>query len=133
MSYLSRTLRNLWRVGFKEYGHQMQNMGDTKAGRLVGTDAFGNKYYENAEELPLRDRWVDYKTSMYYDASELQPGWHAWLGHLTDTPPSPASSPVKEHLPNQTHTRGAFKTYATVVPVIARWTPRTRSAVHRDG
>ena len=29
--------------------------GDTKAGTLIGTDSWGNKYYENLEEeLPCR-------------------------------------------------------------------------------
>lgn len=33
--------------------------GDTKYGVLVGTDRYGNKYFENLEEdLPLRTRWV---------------------------------------------------------------------------
>lgn len=33
--------------------------GDTKYGVLIGTDRWGNKYYENLEEeLPLRTRWV---------------------------------------------------------------------------
>ena len=27
-------------------------LGDTKAGKLVGVDKFGNKYYEDPEELP---------------------------------------------------------------------------------
>jgi NADH dehydrogenase [ubiquinone] 1 alpha subcomplex assembly factor 2 len=26
--------------------------GDTKAGVLIGTDKFGNKFYENKDELP---------------------------------------------------------------------------------
>jgi len=33
----------------------MQYIGDTKSGRLVGTDQFGNRYYENMnprEEVP---------------------------------------------------------------------------------
>lgn len=31
----------------------MRKLGDTKAGTLIGTDKFGNKYYENmADELP---------------------------------------------------------------------------------
>jgi hypothetical protein len=30
-------------------------LGDTKAGTLIGTDRWGNKYYENmAEELPRK-------------------------------------------------------------------------------
>ena len=53
MSTISRTLRNLRKIGFKEYGHQMMNIGDTKAGTLIGADRYGNKYYENLEdELP---------------------------------------------------------------------------------
>lgn len=53
MSTLSRTLRNLRKIGFKEYWHQLNNgIGDTKAGTLIGTDRFGNKYYENLDELP---------------------------------------------------------------------------------
>ena len=31
----------------------MMYIGDTKAGALIGTDKYGNKFYENlAEELP---------------------------------------------------------------------------------
>ncbi|KFY19300.1 hypothetical protein V491_04504, partial [Pseudogymnoascus sp. VKM F-3775] len=57
-----RTLRNLRRAGIKDALHQMQHIGDTKAGTLVGIDNFGNKFFENMEEeLPLRTRWVDYK------------------------------------------------------------------------
>lgn len=34
----------------------MQYIGDTKAGTLIGTDRYGNKYYENVEEeLPRMD------------------------------------------------------------------------------
>ncbi|GAM86851.1 hypothetical protein ANO11243_048710 [Dothideomycetidae sp. 11243] len=29
-------------------------MGDTKAGTLIGTDLYGNKYFENHDELPRR-------------------------------------------------------------------------------
>lgn len=53
MSTIFRTLRNLRRIGFKEYGHQLQNIGDTKAGTFIAADRYGNKYYENLkEELP---------------------------------------------------------------------------------
>jgi NADH ubiquinone oxidoreductase subunit NDUFA12 len=55
MSTIMRTLRNLRKIGIRDAAHQMQNMGDTKAGTLVGMDRWGNKYYENLEEdLPLR-------------------------------------------------------------------------------
>ena len=53
MSTILRTLRNLRKIGIKEYAHQMQYMGDTKAGTYIASDKFGNKYYENLEdELP---------------------------------------------------------------------------------
>ncbi|CAL5871815.1 uncharacterized protein PFLUO_LOCUS6068 [Penicillium psychrofluorescens] len=131
MSTILRTLRNLRRIGLKEYGHQMQYIGDTKAGTLIGVDRFGNKFYENMEEeLPLRTRWVDYK-EVEYDASHIEPGWHAWISYMVDSPPTvdkilqtgirPWELP--EHRPNQTLSRTAFKTYSTTRPKYAAWTP----------
>lgn len=53
MSTILRTLRNLRKIGIKEYAHQLQNIGDTKAGTYIASDRYGNKYYENLEqELP---------------------------------------------------------------------------------
>lgn len=53
MSTITRTLRNLRKIGIKEYAHQMQYIGDTKAGTYIATDKYGNKYYENQDqELP---------------------------------------------------------------------------------
>ena len=53
MSTILRTLRNLRKIGIKDFGHQMQYIGDTKAGTLIGKDRFGNKYFENLQdELP---------------------------------------------------------------------------------
>ncbi|PLN82059.1 NADH-ubiquinone oxidoreductase subunit B17.2 [Aspergillus taichungensis] len=132
MSTILRTLRNLRRIGFKEYGHQMQNIGDTKAGTLIGTDRFGNKYFENLEEeLPLRTRWVDYKVSTYGDASEIEPGWHAWISYMVDAPPTQDKIlqtghriwELPDHRANPTLSRGAFKTYSTTRPKFSAWTP----------
>ncbi|KAI4928993.1 hypothetical protein J4E85_005615 [Alternaria conjuncta] len=124
MSTLMRTLRNLRRVGLKEYGHQMANIGDTKAGTLIGQDKYGNKYFENLEEeLPLRTRWVDYKDH------EFDP--HAWMSYMVDK--SPAADPLlqrqvrvwepKEHRPTLTWTRSGYKPYNTVKPKYSPWTP----------
>ena len=49
-SSLIRSLRNLSRVGFKDYIRQLNRIGDTKSGTLVGTDDYGNKYLENEQE-----------------------------------------------------------------------------------
>ncbi|KAI4131975.1 MAG: hypothetical protein LQ338_000959 [Usnochroma carphineum] len=121
MSTITRTWRNLRRIGLKEYAHQMMNMGDTKAGTYIATDRYGNKYYENQdEELPLRTRWVDYKQKEY-DPSQIEPGWHAWMSYLVDKPPTEdpvlragqRSWELPEHRPNLTASRAAFKTYST--------------------
>jgi NADH:ubiquinone oxidoreductase subunit len=96
-------------------------IGDTKAGTLIGTDRFGNKYYENlAEELPLRTRWVDY-TNHEFDASHIEPGWHAWISYMVDKPP-PEDNLLKLGVrswelvtprPNMTLSRGAYRPYST--------------------
>jgi hypothetical protein len=36
---------------------RLRRAGDTKAGTLIGTDRYGNKYYENMEELPRESVW----------------------------------------------------------------------------
>ncbi|EXJ79959.1 NADH-ubiquinone oxidoreductase subunit [Capronia epimyces CBS 606.96] len=131
MSTITRTLRNLWRVGFKEYGHQLQYIGDTKAGVLIGTDRFGNKYYENLqEELPLRTRWVDYKDK-HYEASSVEPGWHAWISYLVDKPPVEDKIleiglrpwEPKEPRVNYSMTRGAYRPYSTTKSKYSAWLP----------
>ncbi|KAJ5146294.1 uncharacterized protein N7515_000858 [Penicillium bovifimosum] len=131
MSTIVRTLRNLRRVGFKDAAHQMQNIGDTKAGTLIGVDRWGNKFFENmSEELPLRTRWVDYKDAEY-DASHIEPGWHAWISYMVDAPPAADKIleggirhwELPEHRPNPTLSRSAYKTYSTTRPKINAWNP----------
>ncbi|SMQ53540.1 unnamed protein product [Zymoseptoria tritici ST99CH_1A5] len=131
MSTLLRTLRNLRSIGLKEYGHQLHYQGDTKRGALVGIDRYGNKYFENLEEeLPLRTRWVDYKDKEF-DASQIEPGWHAWMSYMVDKSPAEDKllqrsirpwEPTK-HVPMQTASRSAFKTFNTTKNKYSAWTP----------
>jgi NADH:ubiquinone oxidoreductase subunit len=78
-------------------------------GRLakqVGTDEFGNRYYEARTNKESYDRhkrrFVIYKG--YADASKIPPDWHGWMHYLYETPPSkealPAKTWEKPHLPN---------------------------------
>ncbi|EAU30509.1 conserved hypothetical protein [Aspergillus terreus NIH2624] len=161
MSTILRTLRNLRRIGLKvgrcfrsippvlsllthhpfsrimatkcreRVTDASATTGDTKAGTLIGVDRYGNKYFENMEEeLPLRTRWVDYKQKEY-DASQIEPGWHAWISYMVDAPPTAdkimqtgvRSWELPEHRPNLTLSRGAFKTYSTTRPKYSAWTP----------
>ncbi|XP_014553895.1 hypothetical protein COCVIDRAFT_40123 [Bipolaris victoriae FI3] len=112
MSTLMRTLRNLRRIGIKDYAHQMA-------------------YFENLEEeLPLRTRWVDYKDKEF-DPSQIEPGWHAWMSYMVDK--SPAADPLlqrqirvwepKEHRPTLTWSRSGYKPYSTVKNKYSPWTP----------
>ncbi|ODH51611.1 hypothetical protein GX48_02281 [Paracoccidioides brasiliensis] len=173
MSTILRTVRNLWRIGFKVRSSSFSclqlrvltttislgiwppnavywfvalpalvllgtykadrnelSTGDTKAGTLIATDRYGNKYYENTDELPLRTRWVDYKEKEF-DPSQIDGGWHAWLAYMVDKPPTQdvlmqtgvRPWELSEHRPNLTLSRAAYKPYSTVRPKYSAWTP----------
>ncbi|KAK9370240.1 NADH ubiquinone oxidoreductase subunit NDUFA12-domain-containing protein [Lipomyces kononenkoae] len=134
-SSLIRVIRNLRRIGFKDYLRQMNSIGDTKYGRLVGVDRYGNKFFENIEEdeIHLRTRWVQYK-EWYYDVSQIEPAWHGWLGYLVDTRPNelqPDQKTVRKYptpdvVPNGTGTRNAYVPYSTVKPRVSAWSPTVK-------
>ena len=68
----------------------------------------------------MRTRWVDYKDKEY-NPDQIEPGWHAWMSYLVDKPPTEdpilktgqRSWEIKEHRPNMSMSRAAFKTYST--------------------
>ena len=75
-------------------------------GKLVGRDAFGNKYYSNSKEK----RWVIYKDKV--ESSKIPPEWHLWIHFLTNNKPS--NNPIKfkwqkKHSENLTGTVKAHK------------------------
>jgi len=80
-------------------------------GRLVGTDAQGNRYYEDrkATRYGKPRRWVMYKGGA--EASKIPPGWHGWLHYTASGPPEDRSPCVweKAHLPNVTGTSRAHQ------------------------
>lgn len=73
-----------------------------------------------AEDLPLRTRWVDYKDKEL-DASQIDPGWHAWMSYLVDLPPPEdklmqfGQRPweAQETKVNLTFSRAAYRPYST--------------------
>ncbi|KAI9099847.1 NADH ubiquinone oxidoreductase subunit NDUFA12-domain-containing protein, partial [Phlyctochytrium arcticum] len=101
-----------------------------RVGTLVGRDEAGNSYYENREDIVLRDRWVEYK-SWNPDASQVPAEWHQWLHRITDEVPNPENIPrpffSPPHIENLTGSTGAFKTYNTTVPKYNSWTPGTKA------
>lgn len=54
---------------------------DLKIGRLVGTDKYGNKYFENNYYFYGRNRWVEYAphVHMAYDGSQIPAEWFGWM------------------------------------------------------
>ncbi|HEV7456729.1 MAG TPA: NADH-ubiquinone oxidoreductase subunit NDUFA12 family protein [Roseococcus sp.] len=79
--------------------------------RKVGSDEFGNVYYESRKPMPVYNRprrLVALARGL--DSSSVPPEWHAWLHHTTDAPLSgPKHAWQKPHRPNMTGTPGAWR------------------------
>lgn len=83
-----------------------------RTGERVGEDELGNIYYQGGKDADgATRRWVIYKD--YAEASAVPPGWHGWLHHRVDTPPSQEQYVRREwetaHQPNLTGTAGAYR------------------------
>ncbi|WP_374570319.1 NADH:ubiquinone oxidoreductase subunit NDUFA12 [Phenylobacterium sp.] len=86
-----------------------------RRGVLVGTDDYGNKYYEARDAKDSYDgrkrRWVIYDG--YAEASKVPPEWHGWLRYTFDEPPT--RQPLlrraweKDHIPNLSGTVYAWR------------------------
>ena len=79
-----------------------------RKGERVGEDQNGNVYYRDRDD---ERRWVIY--SDIVEASEIPAGWHGWMHHKIDTPPSEdgyqAYSWELAHKANQTGTANAYR------------------------
>lgn len=82
-------------------------------GRHVGTDAFGNRYYEargSAKQGIHRKRWVMYRGIP--EPSKVPAHWHGWLHYtIADVPRETLAKRYpwqKPHLPNLTGTTGRY-------------------------
>jgi NADH:ubiquinone oxidoreductase subunit len=77
-------------------------------GQLVGTDEFGNRYYQNKTGSR---RWVVYNGTV--EASRVPPDWHGWLHFTFREPPTVApfkpKSFEKPYIPNLTGTPAAYR------------------------
>lgn len=82
-------------------------------GREVGSDALGNRYFEEKRPGGHRARarrWVIYAGSAR-EPSLVPPEWHAWLHYTTDAPIAVVNrrSWQKPHVPNQTGTPLSYR------------------------
>ncbi|BDA45611.1 probable NADH dehydrogenase [ubiquinone] 1 alpha subcomplex subunit [Coccomyxa sp. Obi] len=83
---------------------------------LVGSDGFGNKYYERMTEQYGRHRWVvfgDLDWPSGQESSTVPPEWHGWLHCITDSSPATAdvSYPIY-HVPHHANKTGTPSSYA---------------------
>ncbi|CAD5226630.1 unnamed protein product [Bursaphelenchus xylophilus] len=105
----------------------------SKTGELVGSDKFGNKYYQDNSLFMPRNRWVvyDQKQWLDYDASQVPPEWHRWLHHMTDEPPT-IKPPVDrkwilEHKENTSiYMNEKYVPYSTTRPKVQGWQPPSK-------
>ena len=76
------------------------------AGKLIGSDQFGNKYYSNSKGR----RWVIYKDNI--ESSKIPPDWHSWIHFLKINKPSTGEKKFlwqKQYEENLTGTTRAYK------------------------
>ena len=82
-------------------------------GEPVGSDAEGNRYYQDKRIVAgrRRKRWVIYNGEA--EASRVPPDWHGWLHHTTNAPPPQGGLPrrkwQKDHLRNVSGTDLAYR------------------------
>ena len=100
----------LTRGWFMTFGTKLFTM---MRGELVGTDAEGNRYYQDKRLIAgqRRKRWVLYKGEA--EASRVPPDWHGWLHHTTNTMPMQGGEPrqawQKDHVRNLSGTDLAYR------------------------
>jgi NADH:ubiquinone oxidoreductase subunit len=98
-------------------------------GEKVGEDELGNVYYQGGQDAERRTRrWVIYNG--YAEASAIPPGWHGWMHHRTDTPPSQESYEPREwQLPHKQNLTGTARAYR---PQGSIYTTESRPVVTGD-
>ena len=88
----------------------------SRHGELVGQDEAGNAYYRTRggkkdPALGFERRWVIYRG--YTEATSIPPGWHGWMHHTVDVPPTQENYTPREwqkpHVPNMTGTAQAYR------------------------
>mmetsp|Transcript_21736 Transcript_21736/g.29875 ORF Transcript_21736/g.29875 Transcript_21736/m.29875 type:complete len:172 (+) Transcript_21736:37-552(+) len=83
-------------------------------GKFIGTDTFGNKYYENDDYSIPRNRWVEYSDYKTCDPTTVEASWFPWLHNQVYHPPTHPEVQklvpfwLAKHKPNMTGTEQAY-------------------------
>eukprot|EP01100_Stratorugosa_tubuloviscum_P002212 TRINITY_DN1504_c0_g5_i1.p1 TRINITY_DN1504_c0_g5~~TRINITY_DN1504_c0_g5_i1.p1 ORF type:complete len:148 (-),score=50.69 TRINITY_DN1504_c0_g5_i1:90-533(-) len=89
----------------------LYHMANAKTGTFVGTDVYGNRYFENLELPRGQHRWIEYENTKF-DGSQVPAEWHAWL-HCTVEEKGEELNPLtphygSRHVENLTGTEQAY-------------------------
>ena len=83
-------MRTILRAKPYKLTHEKAGYSDEVA-PLVGTDEFGNRYYEDfTGQNKNQRRWVEYAdVGKRYptQVKKIAPGWHGWMHYMYDDPP----------------------------------------------
>lgn len=134
MSYFINLVRQQLAIvrsvgGWKGAFFRLLREGNVRSGTLVGTDQYGNKYYENNSYFMARNRFVEYPyvDRLTFDASQVPSEWHRWLHNITDDPPTKVPPPERKFAQprwvNTTGTKKEYVPYSTTRPKIEAWEP----------
>ena len=100
-------------------------------GEFVGTDEFGNRYYQTKggkkdPALGFVRRWVIYNGVA--EASRIPPGWYGWMLQKCDVPPSQdeAYVPRERERPHQANPTGPPLAYRPKGSIL-RGEPRAKA------
>ena len=68
-----------------------------KFGTYMGSDAAGNRYYENRVDYPFgQHRWVEPGDIHNFDSTSIAPEWQGWMNSQSDEPPCAEGTYVEE-------------------------------------
>uniref|UniRef100_A0A0K8TTE2 NADH dehydrogenase [ubiquinone] 1 alpha subcomplex subunit 12 n=1 Tax=Tabanus bromius TaxID=304241 RepID=A0A0K8TTE2_TABBR len=119
--------------GIKNAYMKLYRFDDLKLGTLVGTDKYGNRYYENPYYFYGRNRWVEFAdhVNMDYDGSQIPADWFGWMHYKTDIPPNRDGMKVQykwmaDHSENLSGTKGQYMPYTTTRPKVEAWDPKKK-------
>lgn len=117
--------------GLRASLYKLYRMDELKSGKHVGTDKYGNKYFENERFFYGRNRWVEYapKYGMDYDGSQIPAEWYGWMHYKTDylpmnDPDRPKYKWMADHTENMSGFPGQYTPYSTTRPKIEAWQPK---------
>lgn len=134
MSYFLNAIRaelNAIKVagGWKASFYRILRETNLRTGTLIGTDNYGNKYFENNSYFMARNRFVvyPYVDRFTFDGSQIPAEWHRWLHYMTDDPPTKVPPEprkfIQPHETNKTGTKLEYVPYSTTLPKIEEWQP----------